>query len=773
MINKLRFCVQFVVPTTFDDSMSIYVLMNKLVDKVNDVIGNVNGNTTNIEALDKRLDEVEAKIPTVFVESVNGKTGIVTLTHEDVAALSDNYIIVGNGPGELEGMTDEERGKLAENGTVLYIEPNDSDDYPYEKMFMIFASGQYRQVAEDPALVETVKNLSGTVNGINNRLVTVEGDLTTVKANLATLTSDVNALKTRVDTVETALPTKASVNLIRFFNKTEWEGMSNAQRMALYEQGTRFVGAQDVSIPGKPFYRLYELQQSGAAIGCGVNTVNGQPGEITITPQTIHAATDVVVRFLEQGDLARSTTTIRQGWFQAGTLLMTEPIEEGKLALFQLSSDGSYEQIGTAGGGGGDAVTSVNGKTGDVILNAQDVGAAPTVDLEALSSQLDDAVAQIGDKYSPTNPPPYPVTSVNGKTGAITNIAKGAIENTSAVFRIPSNNNFSFAIANNGAVSSHGNIGGFNTVYSSVSPPPYPVTSVNGKKGAVVIDVGGGAVDSVNGKTGAVVLNAVDVGALPDTYEPPAPPVTSVNTKTGAVVLNAEDVGAATPAQVEAVSAEVAGKYGPGNEPPYPVTSVNTKTGAVTLGAADVGAATTAQVAAKYGPDNVPPYPVTSVNGQTGDVGNLATSENTSWGTTEFKGAVKVGGRGIAVTKDGVIYGIPDAAEGIAQYSAANPPPIIDSSSDTAYFIKSNKTGKPNLYFGESVAQFSGEDITYTFSVPNTTTVFWVLSATFVGSNIPVGKCTTNGNVVRIKPANSDAPGVGSPQNIIYLVFGV
>lgn len=737
MINKLRFCVQFVVPTTFDDSMSIYVLMNKLVDKVNDVIGNVNGNTTNIEALDKRLDEVEAKIPTVFVESVNGKTGIVTLTHEDVAALSENYIIVGNGPGELEGMTNEERGKLAENGTVLYIEPNDSDDYPYEKMFMIFASGQYRQVAEDPALVETVKSLSGTVNGINSRLVTVEGDLTTVKTNLATLTSDVNALKTRVDTVETALPTKASVNLIRFFNKTEWEGMSNAQRMALYEQGTRFVGAQDVSIPGKPFYRLYELQQSGAAIGCGVNTVNGQPGEITITPQTIHAATDVVVRFLEQGDLARSTTKIRQGWFQAGTLLMTEPIEEGKLALFQLSSDGSYEQIGTAGGGGGDAVTSVNGKTGDVILNAQDVGAAPTVDLEALSSQVNDAVAQIGDKYSPTNPPPYPVTSVNGKTGA-------------------------------------------------------------------------------------VVLNAVDVGALPDTYEPPTPPVTSVNTKTGAVVLNAEDVGAATPAQVEAVSAEVAkrygpdnappypvtsvntktgavtlsaadvgaatsaevaGKYGPGNEPPYPVTSVNTKTGAVTLGAADVGAATTAQVAAKYGPDNVPPYPVTSVNGKTGEVNinSLSSGKITISPTQESPGVIATNGTDEIRFYNELTEHVPYVRYTNAQggyslgalYNTENPPPVIGSNNDTSYFIKSNNIGKPNIYFGEVVATFSGEDITYTFSVPNTTTVFWVLSATFVGSNIPVGKCTTNGNVVRIKPANSDAPGVGSPQNIIYLVFGV
>lgn len=61
--------------------------------------------------------------------------------------------------------------------------------------------------------------------------------------------------------------------------------------------------------------------------------------------------------------------------------------------------------------------------------------------------------------------------------------------------------------------------------YSEDNPPPYPVTSVNTK-------------------TGAVTLTAADVGALPDTYVPPAAPVTSVNTKTGAVTLTAADVGA-------------------------------------------------------------------------------------------------------------------------------------------------------------------------------------------------------------------------------------
>lgn len=59
--------------------------------------------------------------------------------------------------------------------------------------------------------------------------------------------------------------------------------------------------------------------------------------------------------------------------------------------------------------------------------------------------------------YGPNNAPPYPVTSVSGKTGAVT-LSKGDV--------------------------------GLNNVdnvkqYSANNPPPYPVTSVNGQTGAV------------------------------------------------------------------------------------------------------------------------------------------------------------------------------------------------------------------------------------------------------------------------------------------------
>lgn len=72
------------------------------------------------------------------------------------------------------------------------------------------------------------------------------------------------------------------------------------------------------------------------------------------------------------------------------------------------------------------------------------------------------------------------------------------------------------------------------------------------------------------------------------TSNPPPYPVTSVAGKTGAVSLSKSDVGLGNVDNVK--------QYSSGNPPPYPVKSVNGKTGAVTLSAADVGAATITQV---------------------------------------------------------------------------------------------------------------------------------------------------------------------------------
>ena len=107
------------------------------------------------------------------------------------------------------------------------------------------------------------------------------------------------------------------------------------------------------------------------------------------------------------------------------------------------------------------AVHSVNNKTGTAItLSAADIGLGNV-----------DNVKQ----YSSSNPPPYPVKSVNSKTGAVTLTATdvGARPSTWT----PSKSDVGLDNVDNVKQ------------YSASNPPPYPVTSVNGKTGAVTISI--------------------------------------------------------------------------------------------------------------------------------------------------------------------------------------------------------------------------------------------------------------------------------------------
>ena len=73
----------------------------------------------------------------------------------------------------------------------------------------------------------------------------------------------------------------------------------------------------------------------------------------------------------------------------------------------------------------GSGVSSVNGKSGAVILTGSDIKANDASDstIAATFITLDGKITNVATTaekaYSPTNTPPYPVTSVNGQTGAV------------------------------------------------------------------------------------------------------------------------------------------------------------------------------------------------------------------------------------------------------------------------------------------------------------------------------------------------------------------
>ena len=92
--------------------------------------------------------------------------------------------------------------------------------------------------------------------------------------------------------------------------------------------------------------------------------------------------------------------------------------------------------------------------------------------------------------YSASNPPPYPVTSVNSKSGAVT-LSKGDV--------------------------GLGNVANVKQ-YSASNPPPYPVTSVNGHTGAITVHEVPSVTTSDNGKFMRVVNGAWTATTAPNKF---------------------------------------------------------------------------------------------------------------------------------------------------------------------------------------------------------------------------------------------------------------
>ena len=175
------------------------------------------------------------------------------------------------------------------------------------------------------------------------------------------------------------------------------------------------------------------------------------------------------------------------------------------------------------------AVISVNGQTGEVILYQNATVQFPSVDDDHWSIvRTADGVSRgivfgndnrayichdslMNEIYAANNQPPYPVTRVNGQTGDIVLYADQYVQLPS----LTDEQIFNWTLFRNINSVAHGIqfdadgsgyiIDGENRykIYSQNDTPPYPVSSVNGQTGAVVLTF---PVTSVNNQTGAVEL---------------------------------------------------------------------------------------------------------------------------------------------------------------------------------------------------------------------------------------------------------------------------
>ena len=273
----------------------------------------------------------------------------------------------------------------------------------------------------------------------------------------------------------------------------------------------------------------------------GVESFNGRTGTVTLDKNDVNNL-KIASAYFAEGDESIDSLDLVSLYNQGVRFVFTDfnSVTSGYNLAFVLdylsgSGDVVYYPMSTGSGGGGNII-SVNGKTGVVKLSLADIVGTSGVQVKlCTATEFTSTTTTAWNTYY--NEGYRIVGVVNSSATAIDYIY---------ILKQDENN--------------HAPIGlsvGASDAYTPANPPPYPVTSVNGKTGAV--------------------------SGLYDAENPPPYPVTSVNGKTGAVT----------------------GLYGTENPPPYPVTSVNGKTGGVT---------------GLYGTENPPPYPVTSIFSKSGNV---------------------------------------------------------------------------------------------------------------------------------------------------------
>lgn len=221
-------------------------------------------------------------------------------------------------------------------------------------------------------------------------------------------------------------------------------------------------------------------------------------------------------------------------------------------------------------------VTSVNSKTGAVVLGASDVGAIST---DNISQTLGVSTTKVPSEKAVSD------ALLTVGTGDMLKSTYDPIGSVATAGGIPD-----YVEANGGKIDTIK----VNGTAQVISDKTVDIT-VPTKTSDITNDSGyltSAPVTSVNSKTGAVVLTASDIGALPvDTVIP------TVNDAILTIRRNSVDIGSFTANSANDVNIDI---------------NVPTDKSDIGLGNVDN--------VKQYSESNPPPYPVTSVNGQTGDV---------------------------------------------------------------------------------------------------------------------------------------------------------
>ena len=550
--------------------------------------------------------------PETGVSSVNGKTGAVVLTASDVGALPNTTTI----PTKTSQL-DNDSGFIDSSVLDGYAK---TTDIPTETSQLINNSGF---ITANDVPVKSVDGSTGTV--VTNAVKTTSQSLTDAqkaqaRTNIGAGTSSFDGDYNSLDNKPT-IPTQTS----QLENNSGFITSADVPtKVSQLDNDTGFITPNDVpeysvvkATDTTDYAAIYYLTKNGVNTGVAINIPKDlfvESGEIVTNPAGQPAGKYLKLVLQNQTEPVYINVADLVDAYTSGlgiTISINNEISLKIVVGNGLSVDADGIKIATV-------TTTTNGamSSGDKVkLDGIESGAQKNTvtgvkgDNEATYrvGNVNITKANIGlsnvdnvKQYSANNPPPYPVTSVNNKTGTVVLDASdvGALPDTTV---IPVVNDATLDVQRNGV-----SVGTF-TANASIDK------TINITVPTKASDVGAVATSDITQVLGASTTKVPSEKAVSD----------AIGASGGGDMLKATydpDGSVATaggiPAYVETNGGKIDTIKVNGT-----VQTITDKTVDITvpITKGDIGLGKVENIK-QYSANNPPPYPVTSVNGQTGDV---------------------------------------------------------------------------------------------------------------------------------------------------------
>lgn len=209
MLTPLRLALNYTLPSTFTDDLTVYETISKIVYQCNALLEEVNRIDTSLDSAEKQIAQIATQI-TAINASLNSLSDTVSGHTQSISAIQEDLNGIHNTIGIIQGLI------------------NNLEDT---------VSGHTQSISAIQAdlngIHNTISSIQTSITSIENEITDITGDIASLEADTTKNTNDISALTLKVNSLSPFTPYNAGLLSSEYFTSAGYFVNSNGVSVIL------------------------------------------------------------------------------------------------------------------------------------------------------------------------------------------------------------------------------------------------------------------------------------------------------------------------------------------------------------------------------------------------------------------------------------------------------------------------------------------------------------------------------------------------------------